>query len=164
LILNCLVANKPLYCVVQQCPSPRALGTHVFHPSLATAPSLVDDEYDEGFDDDDDEGVDDEDDEGEDASAAIALIGLQGSINRFTDILIKSMTAPDDLATPSWVQAVKRVQDVDDGLSTREKVELIKQFHENEDIAGTYLLLTDQAVRQAWIRIELESVFGGTAM
>lgn len=129
-------------------PSARARGTHAFHPSLANAPSLVDDE----------------DDEVEDESAAVAISGLQDSISRLTDILIKSMATPGNLATTRRAQAVERVQDVDDGLSTMEKVELIRQFEENEVIAGTYLSLEKQALRQAWIRARLESVFGGAAM
>ena len=75
--------------------------------------SFVDDEYDEGFDE--------EGDEREDASTAIALVGLQGSINQVTDNLIKSMTVPEGLVTTRRAQAVKRV---DDGLSTKVKVEL----------------------------------------
>jgi hypothetical protein len=54
-------------------------------------------------------------------------------------------------------QAVKRVQDVDDGLSAMEMVELIKQFEENVAMVNTYLSLTDQAVRQLWIRSKLGS-------
>jgi hypothetical protein len=127
-------------------PSARARGTHAFHPSLANAPSLVDDE--------------DEDDEVADELAAIALSGLQDSITRLTDILIKSMATPGNLGTTRRAQAVERVQDVDDGLSTMEKVELIRQFEENEGLAGTYLSLENQALRQAWIR----AVFDGTAM
>ena len=115
------------------------------------APSFVDDEYDEGFDE--------EGDEREDASTAIALVGLQGSINQLTDNLIKSMTAPEGLVTTRRAQAVKRV---DDGLST--KGEGGAEFQENEAIASTYLSLRDQALRQAWIRTTLESVFSGPVM
>jgi len=173
-------------------PSTRARGAHAFYPSLAIAPSLVDDE--------DDEGSDEEDDEREDMSTPIALIGLQGSINRLTDILINSITAsipslatptqsmatftqsmatftqsmatptqfmatPEDLATMHRAEAIKRVQYVDDGLSTKEKVELIKQFSENDVVVGIYLSLSDQSLRQAWIRTKLlKSVSGGAAL
>ena len=166
-------------------PSTRARGAHAFYPSLAIAPSLVDDE--------DDEGSDEEDDEREDMSTPIALIGLQGSINRLTDILINSITAsipslatptqsmatftqsmatptqfmatPEDLATMHRAEAIKRVQYVDDGLSTKEKVELIKQFSENDVVVGISLSLSDQALRQAWIRTKLlKSVSGGAAL
>jgi hypothetical protein len=73
------------------------------------------------------------------------------------------MATPGNLGTTRRAQAVERMQDVDDGLSTMEKVELIRQFEENE-VAGTYLSLENQALRQAWIRTRLESVFGGAAM
>jgi len=94
---------------------------------------------------------------------AVAINGLQGSINRLIDIVIKSMTTPEDFATTRRAQAVERVQDVDDGLSTMEKLELIRQFQENESAAGTYLSLINQPLRQAWIRTKLESVFGEAA-
>jgi len=61
-------------------------------------------------------------------------------------------------------QAMERVQDVDDGLSITEKVELIEQFVKNEVTVATYLSLRDQAIRHAWIRTKLESVSGGAAM
>lgn len=158
-------------------PSNCARGTHAFHPSLTKAPSLVDDEDDEGVDasgegdggvgdeEDQDRDIDgDDDDEEGNVSAAVAIHGLQGSINRLIDILIMSMTTPPDSATTRTAQAVRRVQDVDDGLSTMEKVELIRQFEKNEASPGTYLSLKDQALRQAWIRTKLESMIGGTAM
>jgi hypothetical protein len=132
-------------------------GRHAFRAPVAHAPSLVDDE--------DDEGGDDEGREGGDVSLAVAINGLQGSINRLIDIVIKSMTTPEDsrVAITRSAQAVERVQDVDDGLSTMEKVELIRQFQENESAAGTYLSLINQPLRQAWIRTKLESVSGGAA-
>ena len=139
-------------------PSTRALGTHAFYPPLAIAPSLVDDEDDEGFNEDDDEA--------EDMSTAIAINSLQGSINRLFDIVIKSIaTLAEDLPTTRRARAIKLVQDVDDGLSTVETEELIRQFSENESSPDTYLALSsNQALRQAWIRTKLEPVFGGAVM
>lgn len=58
-------------------------------------------------------------------------------------------------------QAVKRLQDVDDGLSAMEKVVLIRQFEKNVATANAYLSLTDQALRWLWIRSKLGS---GVAM
>jgi len=76
------------------------------------------------------------------------------------DIFIESMATPEDLATTRRAQAMKRVQDVDDGLSMMEKLELIRQFEENEGTADIYLSLRDQGLRQAWIRTKLDPVFG----
>jgi hypothetical protein len=98
-----------------------------------------------------------------DVSLAVALMGMQASINRLTDVFEKVMATPEDLATTSVAQAVVRVRNVDDGLSTKEKEALIRQFGKNAVTVDTYLSLTDQDLRQAWIRKKLESVFGGAA-
>jgi hypothetical protein len=88
-------------------------------------------------------------------------MGIQASINRLADVFEKAMATPEDLATTHTAQAVVRVQNVDDGLSTKEKVALIRQLGKNAVTANTYLALTDPDLRQAWIRRKLES---GAAM
>jgi hypothetical protein len=67
------------------------------------------------------------------------------------------MTTPDYRTTTRRAQAVQLVQQVDDGLSTTEKVELIRQFQENAVTADIYLSLTDRALRHAWIHMKLNS-------
>ena len=86
---------------------------------------------------------------------AVAICGMQGSTNPHTNIFEKFMAAHD--GSTVLEQAVIRLQDVDDGLSAMEKVELIRQFEENEVRADTYLALKDQAFRRLWTHSKLES-------
>jgi hypothetical protein len=90
-------------------------------------------------------------------AATVLLSGMPGLINRLTGVIQNSMTTPDYRTTTRRAQAVQLVQQVDDGLSTTEKVELIRQFQENAVTADIYLSLTDRALRHAWIHMKLNS-------
>jgi hypothetical protein len=75
-----------------------------------------------------------------DVSLAVAIMGMQASINRLTDVFEKVMATPEDLATTSMAQAVERVRNVDDGLSTKEKEALIRQFGKNAITVDTSVI------------------------
>jgi hypothetical protein len=160
--------------VLSTLPSTRALGTHAFHPSLGAPPSFVINGVDEGGD----ESVAMEDEStssdssgpitsfsGQSSSAnlgakiqpAIAINGMQGAVNRLIVMFEKSI-ATQQVGLATLGQAVKRLQDVDDGLSAMEKVVLIRQFEKNVATANAYLSLTDQALRRLWIRSKLGSM------
>ena len=56
-----------------------------------------------------------------------------------------------DPATTARSRAIKLVQDQEDGLTTAQKIALIRCFMEDAVVADTYIMLTDPEVRQGWI-------------
>jgi hypothetical protein len=89
---------------------------------------------------------------------ATVVVGMQGSINRLTDIFERSMVPPPQLPQPPPQQPWERkeraltlVQQRDDGFAVEDKVTLISIFEENPTTIDTYLGLTDKEIRQAWI-------------
>jgi hypothetical protein len=101
---------------------------------------------------------------------ATAVIGMQGSINRLTDILQSAMApaaapaAPAPTPTPAPAptpateaenamrKALEKLQTVDDGLTREEKVTLVDLISESEKFTSTFLNLTDPVLRQDWLR------------
>jgi len=82
---------------------------------------------------------------------ASAVVGMQGSINRLTDIFEKSMLPSDDPAVTHRGRAIQHVQEAEDELSIENKVALILMFMKDNVVVDTYLSLTDIQVRRAWI-------------
>jgi len=182
--------------VQQIIPSAGARGTHAFHPSLAGAPPLVDDDEDVQGDDEGLVGMEIESGGGSASQGkrkfsalapdsitpgtisassrsksrrtksstraatssmgfatkvtqATAITNMQGSINRLADVLEKSIVAPEPATRKD--EAVKCLQEVEEELSMAEKLKIIEQFGENASLGGTYLSLTDEPLRKAWI-------------
>jgi len=91
-------------------------------------------------------------------SLAVAVSGLQASVNRLLDVFERFMaTTLDDGTTARRLQVVQLVHEMDDGLSAMEKEDLIKQFMEKPVMADTYLLLRGPDLRRAWIQKMLGS-------
>ena len=84
-------------------------------------------------------------------SPATAVVGMQGSINRLTDIFEKSMAQGDDPGVERRSRALQLVQQTEDGLSVGDKVALIALFMKDNVAVETYLSLNDADVRRAWI-------------
>jgi hypothetical protein len=84
-------------------------------------------------------------------SPATAVVGMQGSINRLTDIFEKSMAQGDDPGVECRSRALQLVQQIEDGLSVGDKVALIALFMKDNVAVETYLSLDDADVCQAWI-------------
>ena len=63
---------------------------------------------------------------------------------------------PEDGIAVKHSLAISHLQQVDDGLLTGEKVKLIKKLQKDPSLAQTYLDLVDDALRQAWPRLELD--------
>lgn len=82
---------------------------------------------------------------------ATAVVGMQGSINRLTDIFEKSMGPPQDPLVERKTRALGLMQTRDDGLSVPDKVKLISNFDQHPMMIDTYLGLLDDELRQAWI-------------
>ena len=82
---------------------------------------------------------------------ATAVVGMQGSINRLTNIFEKSMTQGNEPGVERRSRALQLVQQTEDGLSVEDKVALIALFIKDDIAIETYLSLNDAEVRQAWI-------------
>jgi len=85
-------------------------------------------------------------------SSAVAMVGIQGSINQMTDIFEQSITTLKDKTTEAKKDAIKTMQTIDDGLSTNQKAKMVSIFAQNGSIANVYLVLTDIAVRHSWLQ------------
>ena len=96
---------------------------------------------------------------------ATAVVGMQGSINRLTDIFERSQKVlteapppPPDRTLERKDRALKLVQERDDGFTVEDKVTLISIFEENPGSIDTYLGLVDPEIRRSWISRMLEKV------
>lgn len=106
---------------------------------------------------------------------AVAIHGMQGTLNRLTDIMeqniqSKKLTSTVSLTVPSPVpstvpstvtsalktQAITLVQTRNDNLSTFDKTKLIRAFTKDVELAEVYLALQDEEVRQNWLRMYIE--------
>jgi hypothetical protein len=84
---------------------------------------------------------------------ATAVVGMQGSINRLTDIMERSFLPEEPTADPGVERLTRAVKSVekDEGLTVEERATLISVFMANPTSINIYLSLTDPNVRQAWI-------------
>jgi hypothetical protein len=92
------------------------------------------------------------------ATPASAVIGMQGSINRLTEIFEKSMMShiAKDPATASRNRAMTLVQEYDDDLTVDKKIALVSYFAKDLVAANTYISLTDHEVQKGWVRAILK--------
>jgi hypothetical protein len=67
-----------------------------------------------------------------------------------------STNAGEDPDTASRNRAMGLVQELDDGLTTDQKVKLISFFMKDIIAANTYISLSDAEVRRGWILAILE--------
>jgi hypothetical protein len=62
------------------------------------------------------------------------------------------MTTFEDGTVSRRDKAMRLLQEVDDGLSSDDKVIVVASFMNNSAAADTYLSLTDDVVRRGWLR------------
>jgi hypothetical protein len=92
-------------------------------------------------------------------TSAVALSGVQGSINQLTNAVEKSNAK----GSAKHREVVKHLQRTDDGLTTTKKLDLLSKFEDNEVYADTYIALEDEDLQWAWINRRLGSGFGEAA-
>ena len=86
---------------------------------------------------------------------ATAVIGMQGSINRLTDVIQNQMAMPqssEDRQELRKEQALRMLQDLDDGLTLDEKTEMVVLFQDDPHATSTFVKLTDDTLRRSWLR------------
>ncbi|KAG2335519.1 hypothetical protein BDR05DRAFT_954013, partial [Suillus weaverae] len=78
------------------------------------------------------------------ATNAVAMIGMQGALNRLTDTLVMQMVATNEShITDQRKQAIRIVQDEDSDLSLEEKVALMNIFVRSTAVTSSYVETTD---------------------
>ena len=88
-----------------------------------------------------------------------ALIELHGSVDRMTKAIIAASKPPEsaeDKAITQCLDAVRLVQECDDGFSLQEKAALIVFFGSHTKKADMYLTLDDPELRRAVIKTWIE--------
>jgi hypothetical protein len=86
---------------------------------------------------------------------ATAVIGMQGSINRLTDVIQNQMVMPqssEDRQELRKEQALRMLQELDDGLTLDEKTEMVVLFQDDAHATSTFVKLTDDTLRRSWLR------------
>jgi hypothetical protein len=80
---------------------------------------------------------------------ASAVVGMQASINRLTNIFKANMDRdmPEDSVNASRDRAIRLVQEQEDNLTMEQKVELVFCFMKDVIAANTYISLTDPDMR-----------------
>jgi hypothetical protein len=93
-------------------------------------------------------------------TTSTAMVHMNSSIHRLTDIFERAMTAPQapqDSLGERRNQAIQMMQDAPDEFSTDEKVVMISLFMKDPVAADTYCALTDMDVRRSWVRKMVEA-------
>ena len=97
---------------------------------------------------------------------AVAIHGMQGTLNRLTDIMEQNIHIGSPTAGPSSLpdpvstirtQAIKLLQARDDGLLTSQKTKLIQKFTKDIDQVKVYVALDDDELRRNWLQEMLDS-------
>ena len=95
---------------------------------------------------------------------AVAIHGMQGTLNCLTDIMernihiggpIAGFSSLPDPVSMIRTQAIKLLQACDDGLLTSQKTKLIRKFM--KDIDQAEVALDDDELRHNWLQEMLDS-------
>jgi hypothetical protein len=85
-------------------------------------------------------------------SNAAALHGMQGSINRITDMFEKSVAMPLDPHAAGRNEALHLLQTRDDGLTLAQQTQMLTIFMENHIAAEMYVALVNEDLRKSWLQ------------
>jgi hypothetical protein len=79
------------------------------------------------------------------------LHGMQGTMNRVTDIFERSITQPADPQSGARDEALDLLQTREDSLSLDDMKKLVNLFMKDIIIAQTYIRLVNEDLRQIWL-------------
>jgi hypothetical protein len=77
---------------------------------------------------------------------------MGGTLQRFTDVIKKSLLPQETPAAARHDKAVELVQEHNNGLTFDEKIVLITYLTDNPTAVHTYLALKDDKYREGWVR------------
>ena len=89
-------------------------------------------------------------------SNTTVLHGMQGTMNRVTDIFEKSITQPLDPQSAVRSDALHFLQKREDNLSLDERTKMVRIFMKNNIAAETYVASVNDDLRRNWLKGVLE--------
>jgi hypothetical protein len=89
-------------------------------------------------------------------SNTTVLHGMQGTMNRVTDIFEKSVTQPLDPQSAVRSDALHFLQTREDNLSLDERTKVVRLFMKDNVAAETYVALVNADLRKSWLATMLE--------
>jgi len=97
---------------------------------------------------------------------AIVMSNLRRELSKLVDLLHKHLEAREEqiqerLERQCLPDAIYRMQEVDSDLSLDDQVTLVDLFAKERNSAMTYLALTSDPVRKAWIKLKLTKASSG---
>jgi hypothetical protein len=87
---------------------------------------------------------------------ATVLHGMQGTMNRVTDIFEKSVAQPLDPQSAVRTDALHFLQTREDNLSLDERTKIVRLFMKDNIAAETYVALVNEDLRKNWLAVMLE--------
>ena len=94
----------------------------------------------------------------EKVTPGVAIVELHGSIKEMTQAILVASKPPESLASSRCQEAVRLVQERNDGLSVMEQATLIVFFGSHEKEADMYIALEEDELRRAVVRQWLGNV------
>jgi hypothetical protein len=85
------------------------------------------------------------------------LHGMQGTMNRVTNIFERSVAQPTDLQAGARDEALDFLQTCEEGLSVADQKKLVILFMKDAVVAQTYSRLVNEDLRWSWIAEMLET-------
>jgi hypothetical protein len=86
-----------------------------------------------------------------DISNAAVLHGMQGTMNRVSDIFERSVTQPLDPQSATRTDALHFLQTRDDNLSLEQTTKMVRLFMKDNVAAETYIALVNTDLRRSWL-------------
>ena len=91
-------------------------------------------------------------------SQAVLLSGIHNAVNRLSDT-IATNTADEPVSDQKiWKEAVQKLEENDDGLTTDEMAKMLSIFTDDIDVASIYIKLGNPVIRVSYIQTELPNM------
>jgi len=94
-------------------------------------------------------------DDRESIAGAAVLSNVQGTLNRISDAIVKSVEATTQGVIQAAVEKINGAQGTEDKLTQAERLYLIRLLADQPNKASAYVAQHDPNLRRAWIRMEL---------
>lgn len=86
------------------------------------------------------------------ANTAVAVFGMQGSLNRLTDTIERTMTAPEEKQVERKQMAMRIMEEQDCDLPDAIQIVLMEIIRKDQGFADLYCIATNKNRRVAWIK------------
>lgn len=92
------------------------------------------------------------------ATAVVAVMGMQGSLNRLTDTIEKTMTAPEEKQVERKQMALRILEEQDGDLPESVQIVLMEVIRKDQGFADVYCMISGSKLKKrrgAWIKAYL---------